>query len=394
MESSGRTERLARCSLPARSDRGRWRAQGERRDWLAVRCPHAPTAVGGELRANGETGSLFVARTLRPRSVESSGRTERLARCSLPARSDRGRWRAQGERRRQAPDLARAVPRLVGLRHALAGARAAQADRRDGARCSLPARSDRGRWRAQGERRDWLAVRCPHAPTAVGGELRANGETGSLFVARTLRPRSVESSGRPERWGSPFIARTLRPRSVESSGRPERLARCSLPARSDRGRWRAQGDRRDWLAVRCPHAPTAVGGELRANGGGKRPTSLARCRGWSAFDTPSLTLGRLRPTGEMGSPFIARTLRPRSVEGSGRPERARCSLPASSGRGRWRAQGARRRRRRGQATSASATSPAARSPARAPPVEQQPPGSSPGSVPASPPGPQAPSSPT
>ncbi|MCL4227691.1 MAG: hypothetical protein KJZ91_24765, partial [Myxococcales bacterium] len=122
--------------------------------------------------------------------------------------------------------------------------------------------------------------------------------------------------------------------------RPTSLARCRGLSAFDTpslalGRLRPTGEM--GLAVRCPHAPTAVGGELRATGGGKRPTSLARCRGLSAFDTPSLALGRLRPTGEMGlavrcphaptavggelrangetgSLFVARTLRPRSVE--------------------------------------------------------------------------------
>ncbi len=153
--------------------------------------------------------------------------------------------RAPDERRRHAPDLARATaaacrpstrprwrsvtngvdkrptssarrPRRVGLRHALAGARAAQADRRD-----------------------WLAVRFPRSPTAVGEGLRPTGAMGSPFVSRDLRPRSVKSSGRPARWGSPFDSRHLRPRlvkGVRARAPRDRGSRCArgsaAPARS------------------------------------------------------------------------------------------------------------------------------------------------------------------
>ncbi|MBE7448042.1 MAG: four helix bundle protein [Kofleriaceae bacterium] len=66
--------------------------------------------------------------------------------------------------------------------------------------------------------------------------------------------------------------------------------------------------------------PSLSLGRLLTSGAGKHLTS-SRDAGLSAFDTPSLALGRLRPTGEIGSPFCFPQSPTAVGEGLRRPER-------------------------------------------------------------------------
>ncbi len=139
------------------------------------------------------------------------------------------------------------------------------------------------------------------------GSRSTRGEGAADKPARRAE-RGVRSPARPR---PTWAARPGSQRAAAPSSRPTSFAR-----------------RPRLVGLRCPRWRS---GGLWRTAPGKRPTSLARpaCarhpsrdgRGVSAFDTPSLALGRLRPTGEMGSPFVSRHLRPRSVRGSGRPER-------------------------------------------------------------------------
>ncbi len=308
-----------------------WRSGGSGRPercWAGLRH-----ALAGARAAQADRGDGLVVRL--PQGTAAACRP-----------STRPRWRSGGSGR---PERC-----WAGLRHGLAGARAAQADRGDGLVVRLPQGtaaacrpSTRPRWRSGGSGRPercWAGLRHALAgaraaqadrgdaglafdtPSLTLGRLRPTGEMGldtpSLALGR-LRPTG-EMLGWPStrpRWRS------------GGSGRPGRWARRSFAARYGRGvsafdtpslalgRLRPTGEMLGWPSTR-PRWRSGGSGRpgrcwagLRHGLAGARAAQADRGDAGLAFDTPSLALGRLRPTGEMGSPFVRFARAPTAVGG-------------------------------------------------------------------------------